>query len=115
MKGERVTTIPTPNIARSNIRRLDKVEKTRQLPLQQIYGLVDVCYSEVLGKGWVTCRDSLKHLVGDAAIAPVTAYSGTEFADVDDFGEVHFEEGALAIGEREQVLSGLWGLALGGE
>jgi hypothetical protein len=109
MKGERVTTIPTPNIARSNIRRLDKVEKTRQLPLQQIYGLVDVCYSEVLGKGWVTCRDSLKHLVGDAAIAPVTTYPGAQFADVHDLGEIHLEQSAFAVGKRKQILRGLNG------
>ncbi len=54
-----------------------------------------------------------KHLPGDAAIAEVAGGAGAQLGDVLGFGEVHFEEGADARGEREQIGGGLSGLRRG--
>ena len=54
--------------------------------------------------------DGLVHLPGYAAVAEMAGDAGAEFGDVEGFGEVHLEEGAVAGAEGEAVLGGLGGL-----
>ena len=55
-------------------------------------------YAKILGERWVLSRNGFIHGVGDIAVGDVARRGSAEFGDVDGFGEVHFEEGALAIG-----------------
>ena len=47
--------------------------------------------------------DGTVHLPCDAAVTEVAGDAGAEFGDVEGFGEVHFEHGADAGSEREEV------------
>ena len=64
--------------------------------MEEVDGVVDVLDAEERGEGGVVAGYGLEHLPGDAAVAEVAGDSGAEFGDVEGFGEVHFEEGAVA-------------------
>ena len=77
------------------------------LPLEDVDGLGEVGDADVAGQRRVLALELQEHLPGHAAVAEVAGGGAAEFGDVLGFGEVHFEEGADARGERVQVGGGL--------
>ena len=75
----------------------------RSLALEQVDGLGEVGDAEVFGEGGVLALYGEVHFPGDAAVGEVSGGAGAELRDVLGFGEVHFEEGADAGGEGQEV------------
>ena len=73
----------------------------------------EIGHAEVTGERRVLALELQEHLPGDAAVAEVSGGAGAELGDVLGFGEVHFEEGADARGERQEIERGLRGLGRG--
>ena len=71
------------------------------------YGLGEISGAHVLRQGRMLPLEGQVHLPGDAAVAEMAGWAGSQLGDVLCFSEVHLEEAADPGGEGRQVERGL--------
>ena len=81
--------------------------------MQQINGLMDVLYAEVLRHRRIFFLDFLEHFVSSVAIGKMACRTGTQLRNVNRFGKIHFEKSALPETKRDRVLCTLGGFRRG--
>ena len=83
--------------------RLRSKSSMRFLSLEQVQGLPDVGDAEVRRQRRIALGDSFEHGVSDIAVREMSGGRGAQLGNVEGFGEIHFEERALTIGQRQSV------------
>src|SRR6185312_10225203 len=79
------------------------------LSLQQIHRLAHVMHPEILSQGRMASGHCLIHSVSNFAIGAMSSRRGSQLGDVERFGKIHFEQGALFERQRKKVLGALLG------
>src|SRR5579864_1495687 len=90
----------------SRLRRSESHEQPAGLllPLQQIDWFLHVVHAEIFCERWVFSRYCFVHRVRSAAIRHMSGGPGAQLRNVDNLGEVHLKQRALAITQRDGVL-----------